>query len=144
MGNQEAIVTLVRDVIARPPVEVVHNDPLRYVASTLTEESIGAVVVRGPHPEDSWGVPPWGIVSERDIVAAIADGADPDTMTAEMVMTTELAFATPAEPLTDAIRSMLDNEIRHLPVVEDGIVVGVVSARDALAALSEPTRRSAR
>jgi CBS domain-containing protein len=37
---------------------------------------------------------------------------------------------------------MLDNEIRHLPVVEDGVVVGVISARDALQALADEVRES--
>ncbi|HZP29832.1 MAG TPA: CBS domain-containing protein, partial [Acidimicrobiia bacterium] len=124
----------------RPAVQVHADDTLRRVAVTLTEESIGAVVVRNPHPGLAW----CGIVSERDVVEAVAGGLHPDRTRAADVMTADVAFAEVDEPLLAATQRMLANEIRHLPVVEDGVVVGVISARDSLQALADEIRDASR
>jgi CBS domain-containing protein len=72
-----------------------------------------------------------GIVTERDIVAAVADGIAV-TAPAGACMTAEPAVATPAEDSADVALRMLELGVRHLPVVEQGRVVGMVSARDLL------------
>jgi signal-transduction protein with cAMP-binding, CBS, and nucleotidyltransferase domain len=128
--------TAVGAIVHRPVVQVHADDTLRQVAVTLTEESIGAVVVRNPHPGVAW----CGIVSERDVVEAVASGMHPDHTRAVDVMTADVAFASVRESLLAVTTRMLENEIRHLPVVEDGVVVGVISARDALQALAEEIR----
>ena len=125
--------TAVGNVVHRPAVKVHADDSLRRVAQTLTEESIGAVVVRNPHPGVAW----CGMVSERDIVEAVANGMHPDQTRAEDVMTSDVAFARTDEQILDVARRMLDNEIRHLPIVEDDVVIGVISARDALQLLTQ-------
>lgn len=132
----------VRDLVHRPVVLVNVEDNLRKLATTLTEESIGAAVVRGPRPGGARGSTPRGIVSERDVIAALADGADPGTTTAEQIMTADIAFAEPAEALADVVERMLDNEIRHLPVIDDGVVVGMISIRDVLQVLTGATPAS--
>jgi CBS domain-containing protein len=119
----------VRALVTRPVVKVHHGATLREVAVTFAAESIGAAVVRDTDPP--------GVVSERDIVRALADGADPDQERAGDVMTEEVAWVGPAEPLSRALRLMLDNEIRHLPVIDDGVVVAMVSARDVLTAVTD-------
>jgi signal-transduction protein with cAMP-binding, CBS, and nucleotidyltransferase domain len=128
----------VRNVVHRPAVQVHADDTLRQVAVTLTEECIGAVVVRNPHRGPAW----CGIVSERDVVEAVAAGMHPDHTRAADVMTADVAFADPDEPLLAVTMRMLDNEVRHLPIVEDGVVVGVISARDALQVLADEVRRT--
>jgi CBS domain-containing protein len=52
-------------------------------------------------------------------------------------MTEDIASVAPDESIMRSVLLMLDNEIRHLPVIEDGVVIGVVSARDALRALAD-------
>jgi len=131
----------VRALVARPVVDVAPYATLRAVAETMDEEAIGVVVVRTPHPpgRDTRAL---GLVSERDIVRAVAGGADPDRGRAEDVMTIDLACVRPDEPVLSAARRMLENEIRHLPVMEDDTVIGVISARDALQlVVDEPERR---
>jgi CBS domain-containing protein len=123
----------VRSLLHRPAVEVALRDTLRSVARTLTEESVGVAVVVAHH-ELGRGAHAVGVISERDVVAALADGADPDEIWAEDVMTEDLASAAPDDPVLAAARCMLDNEIRHLPVVEGDAIVGVISIRDALQA----------
>jgi signal-transduction protein with cAMP-binding, CBS, and nucleotidyltransferase domain len=117
----------IRTLSHRPAVQVHKEDSLRSVAETLTEESIGAAVVKGTHPPC--------IVSERDLVEALAEGLDPARSEAADVMTADVACAAPSETVLAVGLRMLANEIRHLPLVENDVVVGMVSARDVLAVL---------
>jgi len=119
----------IRMLVTRPVVKVHREATLREPAETFTTESIGAAVVRDTDP--------LGVLSERDIVRALAEGADPDQERAGEVMTEEVASVAPTELLSRTLRLMLDNEIRHLPVIEDGVVVGMLSARDVLGALAD-------
>jgi CBS domain-containing protein len=121
----------VQGLVTRPVVYVHVNDTLKQVAQTLTDEGIGAALVRGPH-----GV--IGLVSERDIVRAVADGVSLARTQVDDVMTTDLVTASPNDELADAVHRMLDAEIRHLPVVEDGVASGMFSVRDALREFAEP------
>ena len=134
----------VRSLVKQPPVVVYPESTLRAVAQTLSEEWIGAVVVRGTRPPGAPGSRAEGVVSERDIVQALADGLDPDTTRAQDVMTLDLACAAPDESVLEVTARMLDNEIRHMPVIEDGVVVGVVSERDALRVLVDEHRAGTR
>lgn len=122
----------VRNLVKQPPVVVYPESTLRSVAQTLSEEWVGAAVVRGTRPPGAPGSRAEGVVSERDIVRAFANGLDLDGTRAQDVMTLDLACATPDESVLEVAARMLDNEIRHMPVVEDGVVVGVVSERDVL------------
>lgn len=128
--DQDAVRTLVH----RPAVDVLPGATVRAVAQTLAAESVGVAVVHArsrPGP----GLRVAGLVSERDIVQWIADGSDPDTARAEDLMTTELASVRPGESIRTAALRMLDNDVRHLPVVDGDTVVGVISMRDTLQAL---------
>jgi CBS domain-containing protein len=82
-----------------------------------------------------------GILTERDILRAVAEGTDLDAPVAE-VMTKDLVTVDPSTSLRDAARIMADRWIRHLPVVDGGRLVGVVSQRDLAGvlagALNEP------
>jgi CBS domain-containing protein len=71
-----------------------------------------------------------GAVSERDIVAALANGADPDLVWAEDVMSEQLVSFEAGDRVVDAAAELVDRGIRHAPVLEGGEVVGVVSLRD--------------
>ena len=121
----------VRNLVTRPPVLVRGDDPIRRVARLFVEESFGAAVVRG------LGRP--AIVSERDIVRAVADGLDLDTTCVEEIMTDDLAVAGPQDRVADVARTMLDDEIRPVPVVADDGIVGLVSGRDCLRAYVDAT-----
>jgi len=131
-GANEAVRTLVH----RPAVDVLPETTLRGVAEVLNEEVIGLAIVRAPHPQGS-GTRAAGLVSERDIVAALADGSDPDRTRAEDVMTGDLASARPDESIRDAAMRMIENDVRHLPVLDGDDVVGLISLRDVVQALLE-------
>lgn len=130
----------VRTLVKRPAVVVEPNATLRQVAETLADDYVGVAVVRGTRPMGAPGSHADGVISERDIVRALAEGADPDTELAQNVMTLDLATAAPGDTIVGVAQCMLDNEIRHVPLTEDGVVVGVVSERDALRAFVEERR----
>jgi CBS domain-containing protein len=99
------------------------------IVQTLAEWRIGAVLVR-----DSAGQL-LGIVSERDIVRALArEGAATLEMTAAQLMTTGLHTATPKTTVQEAMSQMTKSRIRHLPVLEEGELVGMISIGDVVLA----------
>lgn len=105
------------------------DEMLRAVAHTLWTESVGALVVGDARH-------PVGVISERDVVTALAQGADPDAVTAGDAMTHHVISARLEDPLFDAASQMLDDAIRHLPVTdENGTVIGMVSIRDLVGPL---------
>jgi CBS domain-containing protein len=72
-----------------------------------------------------------GLVSERDVVRALAaEREDALARTAREVMTTPVITISPRESVNAAMELMTDRRIRHLPVVEDGRLVGLVSIGD--------------
>lgn len=108
------------------PVDVLPNTTLRGAAGLLTEETVGVLVV-----EDTSGVR--GIISERDVVRALADGADPDDVRVWDVMADDLLTVPRTTTIADAALAMANNEVRHLVVVEDDEhILGIVSMRDVL------------
>jgi CBS domain-containing protein len=135
----------VRTLVKRPVVMVEPGSTLRQAAATLAEDYIGVAVVRGPRPIGGLESGAQGLISERDIVRALAEGADPDDELVRDVMTLDLATAAPGDTVMSVAEHMLDNEIRHVPLVEGGVVVGLVSERDLLRTLArerQPARRS--
>jgi CBS domain-containing protein len=123
--GDEAVVTL----IARTPVYVSLDATLREAARILAEESIGALLVHGPHG-------PAGLLSERDIAAALAEGSDADRDRVRDYMTPDLASVTADATIGHAMDRMLANEIRHLVVTRGAATIGLISIRDVAAMLS--------
>jgi CBS domain-containing protein len=74
-----------------------------------------------------------GIVTERDLVAALAEGADPAVATVADYMTDQPVTVAPDDDLEVAARRMADLGVRHLPVVDGTQLVGVLSIRDLIA-----------
>ena len=73
-----------------------------------------------------------GIVTERDLTAALAEGADAEVTPVSDYMTPAPEVLRPDSELVDAAHVMLELGIRHLPVVRSGQLVGVLSMRDVL------------
>ena len=81
-----------------------------------------------------------GIITERDLTAAVAEGADPATTPVADYMTAAPEVLRPDSELADAAHTMLQLGVRHLPVVQGGRLVGVLSMRDVLEAEDEAVR----
>jgi signal-transduction protein with cAMP-binding, CBS, and nucleotidyltransferase domain len=125
----------VRELLRRPAVVVDVDISLGDVAAILSEELIGAALVRRTVLANGTVTHPHGLVSERDITHAVACGLDLDTAQAGDVMAVDLAFAEAGDTILRVATRMLANGIRHLPVRDGGTVIGVVSERDVLGAL---------
>ena len=113
---------------SRPAVYANPDDPLRVVARTLASELIGVAVVGSPQRL-------MGVLSERDVVRALADGADPDIERARDVMTEDVLRVPPETTVLEVARLMRRHDIRHVVVGGDDARPHIVSARDVLAAL---------
>jgi CBS domain-containing protein len=79
-----------------------------------------------------------GIITDTDLSRkAMARGLDPNTTTVKQCMSKSIVTIEDTEPMTEAIRLMKENGIRHLPVTEDGTIIGVLSVSDLLRAYDE-------
>lgn len=116
-------------LVHRAPVMVHLDTTLQQCARVMTEESIGAVLVQASHG-------PAGVLSERDIVAAAAEGADLNYDRARDFMTPDIDTVDGGTTIRYAAQEMLGNEIRHLAVTDGKKTVGLISIRDLLAVLS--------
>jgi len=73
-----------------------------------------------------------GILTERDLARAAAEGVDPRTHTVAAFMSLGPFVANPSEDSDDVVARMLDLGVRHLPILDGGELVGIVSMRDLL------------
>ncbi len=78
-----------------------------------------------------------GIITERDVLKAVGRGIDPAALPIKDAMTTDVITIEPDTRLREAAKLMATKWIRHLPVVESGRVVGIVSQRDLTGVLAE-------
>ena len=118
----------ISDVLARKGSLVATVRPTTTVNGALdklAEQNIGALIVTEADGEIV------GIISERDIVRALPQRG-PEVLNAEVreIMTSPLVTATPHTDVVDAMRSMTDKRVRHLPVLDDDELVGIVSIGD--------------
>jgi len=108
-------------------VTVAPDTDVRHLLNVLAEHGIGAVVVS----EDGTTVA--GIVSERDVVRALAKrGPDVLSDTVAAICTTDVLTVDPGTRLEDLMRIMTERRVRHLPVVTDGTLKGIVSIGDVV------------
>ncbi|MFW6205847.1 MAG: CBS domain-containing protein [Gemmatimonadota bacterium] len=118
-----------RDILRTKGADVVQIAPDRPVLDAvrlLTEHRIGALVVT----RDGEIL---GVISERDVMNLVAERPESvrDTTVAD-IMTTDVIVAVPDDDLDYVMNVMTNNRIRHLPVVGDGSLVGIVSIGDVV------------
>ena len=119
----------------RAPISTVAHGPvvsatpemtLRAASRLMHTTSIGALGVRGPHGLVA-------VLSERDVLDALAQGADPDVATVGQHMSSTMVVARPGDTLLDVALVMLEDGIRHVPVVDEyGRDSAMASLRDLL------------
>jgi CBS domain-containing protein len=112
----------VRDVMTRNPRTVAPNDSIQRAASVMKEVDTGFV----PIVENGRVV---GVVTDRDIVIrAVAAGSYDKPVSA--IATRELVFVAPGDSLRDAEKLMSERRIRRIAVIENDLLVGIVSLGD--------------
>jgi citrate synthase len=117
--------TIVRDLMTSPAVTCAADDSLAAAASLMQGADTGSVVVT-----DDAKVA--GILTERDLLRAAAVAGDPERERVRLWMTARPDVLGPDERADAAWASLTSHHYRHLPVVEDGRCVGVVSLRDLM------------
>lgn len=115
--------------MSRARVSESPSESLRDAAGRMWSQQTGSLLVMD-------GDELLGIVTERDIMKAVARGADLDATPVSAVMTTKVLTISPQTSLHDAAAHMATRWIRHLPVVDAGRVVGLVSQRDLCGVLA--------
>ena len=110
---------------------------LREAARFMTEHNVGAIVIIDPEEQGP------GIVTERDVVRSLGAGEDPDAELIRDHLTTRATFADADWDLEKAADAMARGGFRHLVVVQDGEVAGIISMRD-LIEVWRPSARKAR
>ncbi len=110
----------------RAVVTVSPEAGVRELLSLLSEHNVGALIVSAD------GSTLDGIVSERDVVRHLhADGTVVNN-TVGAIMTTTVETCAPADDLDDLMQTMTERRIRHVPVVDGGALVGIVSIGDVV------------
>jgi CBS domain-containing protein len=116
----------VKDAMSPVRAIVGPEHTLRQAARRMLQHRTGAAVVM------DGSLPGPGVVSERDLLRAIAAGHDPDAAVVEDHMTGEVVTAAPDWPISQAAALMVKHGIRHVLVFEGSELVGVLSMRDVL------------
>jgi CBS domain-containing protein len=112
--------------------DVITLDPeatLLAAAEELADDQIGLVVLGGPDDVQ-------GVLSERDVVRAVADDLDPVATPALEVASTTIVWCDRDATVAEVVELMMEHYVRHVLLEEGGRLVGIVSARDLLGAFS--------
>lgn len=111
------------------------DQAIRDAVSLMAEHNIGALVVVAAGDES-----PVGIISERDIIRRAAENEGVFSENIETIMTREVITGMPQDDLYSVMHTMTERRFRHLPVVDEGKLIGIVSIGDVLKAQRDEYR----
>lgn len=129
-GDRGRATMKIGSLVSTAVVSVGPTHTLAHAAQRMAERHVGSalVLVEEGHP---------GIITERDLLRAIAEGADASSAMVEQYMTAVAITASRSWEVTEAARLMSEGRFRHLIVLDDQGVMGVLSMRDLVGALLE-------
>jgi CBS domain-containing protein len=127
----------VRDAMTKSVLIVGPEHTIRQVCQLMANRRVGSAVVVDPELS---GV---GIMTERDVLYAIGRGLDPDVERATNHLTWDVVYAGPEWTLEEAAAAMIRGGFRHLVVLENDEVLGVISVRDIIRAWTDQRRMAA-
>lgn len=117
--------------IMHPAVTTIEpNDHVAAAAYLLRRKSVTALVLVDPQTNR-----PIGLITEADLVQLMADGRDPDAVRILELMATHLNVIQATANIRDAAHTMITGRFRHLPVIDDAGLVGIVDITDICRAL---------
>jgi CBS domain-containing protein len=116
--------TTVRDSMTEKPTTITGSAPVSEAAKLMASENVGSLpVVEGDELV--------GIVTDRDLVVqVVARGQDPNSVRVSDIYSEKPVVASPDEPLDEALRRMATEQVRRLPVVSEGRLVGILAQAD--------------
>ena len=114
----------IRELMTKNPCAIDADQPVAHAAKMMRDENVGlAPIVEGQKLV--------GTLTDRDIaIRVVAEGKDPQKTTVREVATTRVVTIDPNQDLAEALRLMAQNQVRRLPVVEDGRLAGIVAQAD--------------
>ena len=119
------------DVIVERPAEIItisHNATIKAAAAKMFTNKVACLIVNNDNGDFI------GVVTERDIVnRVVAPSMDIEKTTIEEIMTTQVISCSPNTPSSKVREIMTSHQIRHLPIVYNKVVVGIISTRDLMA-----------
>jgi len=116
----------VADAMTEKPVTISPEESLRTCAEEMRKRHVGTVIV-GDEEKIV------GVLTEQDIVRkTIAEGVNPLEKNIKDIMETDLVMISPDKDIYDALIKMRDLNIRHLPVIDDGKLIGLLTLKDIL------------
>ena len=122
--------TTVADIMRPPLTTVQPNDHVAAAAYLMRHEAATALVVL-----DAQTSQPMGLVTEADIVQLVAAGRDANSVRIHDLMTTRLTVIRATSSIRDAANTMITGRFRHLLVVEDAGLIGMIDITDVCRAL---------
>jgi len=129
MNVRDSVV--VRDAMSSTVLTIGPTHTLREAAKRMAERRVGAVVVLDPDHDQP------GILTERDVLAAVGAGQDVDVEQVHAHLTSDIVVAAPDWSLEEAATAMMSGGFRHLVVCDGPEVVGMLSVRDIVGAWAE-------
>ena len=122
------------DVMRPAPTTIQPRDHVAAAAYLMKHDGVTALVV----VDDDQTKQPVGIITEADIVQAVADGKDVNDVRIWALITTRPTVINAGTSIQDAARSMVTGHVRHLPVAGESGLIGMVDITDVCAALLDP------
>ena len=120
----------VEDLMSTPPIIIDRDQPVEKAAKLMYENNVGSIIVVDKNGKIE------GILTERDLVFAVANGKVGKNYPVWMLMTENPITVNPGTPIIDALKTMRRANIRHLPVVDrEGKPLGMLSMRDIVEAI---------
>ena len=116
----------VRDAMTEEVLTITPERSLRDAARFMTDHNVGAAVIMDPEQ------PGPGIITERDLVRSLGRGENPDRERVKDHLTSKATFADSEWSLQEAADAMAHGGFRHLVVVAEGDVTGIISMRDII------------
>jgi diguanylate cyclase (GGDEF)-like protein len=113
---------------AREILTIKEGDSVAQAAKKMSDNQVGCLIVLDAQNKFA------GVVTERDMLAKVmTKSLSPDSLSVRDIMTTDVVSCTADTPAAKVERLMSEHRVRHIPIVEDGVPIGIVSSRDIIA-----------
>jgi len=116
---------LVKDVMNRNVIVAKPDVTVREASKVMAKFHIGSLIIQSAGKII-------GIMTERDVLQAVATGKDPETTLVEEIMSKNVITIDPDKKIEDAVELMIEHKIKKLPVVSEGKLVGIITASDII------------
>src|SRR5690606_614804 len=123
----------VSSIMVRDVKTIGENDSLQHACKVMQTNNIGSVIVVDSSKESKV---PVGIITERDVVKHMATDPSRSHLSARELMSHPLITITPNTSLRDSLHLIVSKDIRRLPVVDNGTLVGIVTDKDIYKAIA--------